>query len=506
MKRYGKKLRRLVSACLLAVWMGCLLSASVFAKTEEYSIKLDEEKTNYVFEIQWENTEKQPDVTLTAPSGKTYNLENMPDADAGEGELLFYFPKAEKGEWKVKISGDGLGAVTLDSGVMPGRMNITSFQASVSGDKGTASWKIEDSEEDLTLEIWAAPDPVNYGGERIASLRGKASGNSEFSLSELDSGDYYLYLKAIGSGGIYAYQYDDTRISYRRGDSLPKLSGVQARMMDDDVWLTWDLSEEADSYRVMVWDENGEVLADENVTQTADWYVEIPQDLNTAEAAVAAVRYGRTGDFQRYTVTRGNFDSVTVTFPEGDQLNTKSVQVNVAFTGNYTVSAALNGELLCEDSKEAGNYRVDMEEGDNRVAFYIKDENGNVRTYGKDLHIDATPPQLSILHDLNGRSTSDDHVYLEGHTEGGAVLTLNGETVETQAGYFSILCGLRIGSNTFELVAADGAGNQTRYTATVERPWFSAEALVWILCIAVGVVLLVVYVILFIRGRRKRKA
>ena len=277
-------------------------------------------------------------------------------------------------------------------------------------------------------------------------------------------------------------------------------------MMDDDVWLTWDLSEEADSYRVMVWDENGEVLADENVTQTADWYVEIPQDLNTAEAAVAAVRYGRTGDFQRYTVTRGNFDSVTVTFPEGDQLNTKSVQVNVAFTGNYTVSAALNGELLCEDSKEAGTYRVDMEEGDNRVAFYIKDENGNVRTYGKDLHIDATPPQLSILHDLNGRSTSDDHVYLEGHTEGGAVLTLNGETVETQAGYFSIRCGLRIGSNTFELVAADGAGNQTRYTATVERPWFSAEALVWILCIAVGVVLLVVYVILFIRGRRKRKA
>lgn len=179
MKRYGKKLRRLVSACLLAVWMGCLLSASVFAKTEEYSINLDEEKTNYVFEIQWENTEKQPDVTLTAPSGKTYNLENMPDADAGEGELLFYFPKAEKGEWKVKISGDGLGAVTLDSGVMPGRMNITSFQVSVSGDKGTASWKIEDSEEDLTLEIWAAPDPVNYGGERIASLRGKASGNRD---------------------------------------------------------------------------------------------------------------------------------------------------------------------------------------------------------------------------------------------------------------------------------------------------------------------------------------
>lgn len=94
--------------------------------------------------------------------------------------------------------------------------------------------------------------------------------------------------------------------------------------------------------------------------------------------------------------------------------------------------------MLVEGSSQSGNYRVDMEEGDNRLSFYVTDSLGNIRTFGKDVHVDVTAPQLSVLRDLNGQSTSENHVFLEGHTEGGAVLTLNGKTVDTQNGYFSI--------------------------------------------------------------------
>lgn len=107
---------------------------------------------------------------------------------------------------------------------------------------------------------------------------------------------------------------------------------------------------------------------------------------------------------------------MTVTFPEGEAVNTKTVYVQVAFTGDYTVSAALNGEMLAQDSDKAGDYRVDMDEGDNRLSFYVADTAGNIRSFGKDLHVDVTPPQLSILEDLNGQSTAESHVYLEGHT------------------------------------------------------------------------------------------
>src|SRR5699024_8391414 len=119
---------------------------------------------------------------------------------------------------------------------------------------------------------WATTDPVNFGGERLSSQRGKASDKGEFSLSGLDSGDYYLYLKAIGTGGVFACQYSDDRVSWRRDDALPKLSNVKARMLDDDVWITWDEMEEADSYRVMVFDPStGEMLEDETVTDVTSW-------------------------------------------------------------------------------------------------------------------------------------------------------------------------------------------------------------------------------------------
>lgn len=146
-----------------------------------------------------------------------------------------------------------------------------------------------------------------------------------------------------------------------------------------------------------------------------------------------------------------------------------------------------------------------MDEGDNRLSFYVADTAGNIRSFGKDLHVDVTPPQLSILEDLNGQSTAESHVYLEGHTEGGAALTLNGKPVETKNGYFSVRCSLSVGKNRLELLATDAAGNQASYSAVVERPWFSAQILLWVLCIAVAAALLVIYGVLFIRARRRKK-
>lgn len=513
MMAYATPHRRTARAGLLSVALFLttvfllVFATPVLAKTGEYEIRLDEAKENYVFSIQWENSEESADVVITSPSGKSYNQENMPQAQAGNGELLFWFASAEAGTWKVTITGEGLGTVTLDSGVMPGRMDIASFTVQITGETGVASWDIRDSEENLRLEIWAAPDPVNYGGTRLSSVRGERTGQCEFSLSGLESGDYYLYLKAIGSGDIFACQYGEGLVSWRQENALPKLDGVRARMLDEELWLSWEESKDASEYRVRVYDgSTGELLTDESVEKgETQWFGELPASITTVEATVAACRYRNIGDFERYTVTRGHFENVSVTFPEEELVNTKTVYVQVAFDGDYTVSAALNGEMVTEGSATAGNYRVDMDEGDNRLSFYVMDPTGNIRSFGKDLHVDVTAPQLSILRDLNGQSTSDSYVYLEGHTEGGANLTLNGEPVETQNGYFSVRCPLSPGKNRLELLATDAAGNQSAYSAVVKRPWFSAQILLWVLCIAVAVALVAAYTILFIRARRKKK-
>lgn len=66
-------------------------------------------------------------------------------------------------------------------------------------------------------------------------------------------------------------------------------------------------------------------------------------------------------------------------------------------------------------------------------------------------------------------------------------------------------CSLSVGKNRLELLATDAAGNQASYSAVVERPWFSAQILLWVLCIAVAAALLVIYGVLFIRARRRKK-
>ena len=122
----------LIFLFLAAVFL-LTLSPKAAAKTGEYEIRLDEAKENYVIAIQWENSDQQADVVITSPSNKSYNKDNLPQAEAGDGELMFWFASAEAGTWTVTITGEGLGTVTLDSGGMPGRMDLASFTVQIPG-------------------------------------------------------------------------------------------------------------------------------------------------------------------------------------------------------------------------------------------------------------------------------------------------------------------------------------------------------------------------------------
>lgn len=72
-------------------------------------------------------------------------------------------------------------------------------------------------------------------------------------------------------------------------------------------------------------------------------------------------------------------------------------------------------------------------------------------------------------------------------------------------GYFNIRCDLSLGENQVTLIAKDAAGNETQYTAVITRTVQGGHAMYWIIGGAVFLVLLVLYLILFIRGVKRRK-
>lgn len=503
-KQFLRHLSCLLTAALLAVFLPAF---TAFAKSEDFTVDVPENASDYIFDIVWDNAGAAADVSLKAPDGTVYNTQNMPEADVGDGELLFYFEAPAAGSWVVTVTGEGLGDVSINAGRQPGSMQITSFTLTVADGQAQAAWSVADSEPQLNFELFATTDPANLGGVSLGTVSGDAAGSGTFSLGGLDSGDYYFYLKATGTDGIFSTRYaDGGSFSWRAAGALPALQGVQARMLDDELWLTWQPSEDADTYRVMAYDaDTGAVLYDETVDGDSQWSADISTDVQHIQAAVAAVSSGTTGNFTRVDVTRSAFDGVSVTFPPEGQINTRAITVQVAFSGSYTVSAALNGETLCEGSQKSGDYRVEMEDGDNRVSFYITDGAGNIRTFGADYHVDTAPPALSVVNDLDGTSTGEGHVWLSGLTEGGAVLRMNGREVDTQNGYFNIRCPLHFGKNTLTLTATDGAGNEAQYTAVVRRPLLGAAALRWGVCIAAFAALSAVYLTIFIRGRKKNR-
>jgi hypothetical protein len=149
-----------------------------------------------------------------------------------------------------------------------------------------------------------------------------------------------------------------------------------------------------------------------------------------------------------------------------------------------------------------------LENGMNRIRFRLVDESGTMKDYETRIQLDSEPPQLAVTEDLNGTVTQGDYVYISGYTETGATLKLNDREITQENGFFNEKFMLSGGDNTIVLSAVDPAGNESRYQAVVRKGSVEEEKdiLSWIIAGSVFLVLLVIYIIVFVKGNRRKKA
>src|SRR5699024_8942266 len=136
------------------------------------------------------------------------------------------------------------------------------------------------------------------------------------------------------------------------------------------------------------------------------------------------------GRFDVFEISADSAVEASVAYPEEQATNQSVIFAEVSYSGNCTVSATRNGELLMENETAQGRYEIHLLEGDNAVVFLITDEAGNTASFLKDIYLDSTPPQLSLKRNLDKISTGESYIYVEGYTEAGVTLTCNGEPVE----------------------------------------------------------------------------
>ena len=480
-------------------------SGVVYAETKEGTINIGEGYQTGAFIITWDNEEVKGTVTITAPDGTVYSAKKTPDYVSEDfGMATVGVPKVPAGEWKVKVSGVNLGTIHVEFGRLPGAMNIDSFTVAASGAKGTASLSVSDSEPEVQIEIFADTDTTGFDGERVFSQYGAPNGKFELDLSGLPSGEYHFYV-VLTKDGTWSREYASEPYSYHSPTADKKIAAVGGNY-NGGYYLRWEFDpDNSRNYLVRVWDEDMNLVASEELDDENFYYNDFDADQNKVYMAVT-YSYGNC-DYDLIEADKTAGVDGNVIFDIDDSITNRGfIEAEVTFNGNMQLICYLNGENKLEESK-TGTYRIELVEGSNNVTFELTDDKGNMQDFVKEISLDTYPPQLSISNDINGTVTPDDHIYVSGYTETGAVLTINGEKVELENSFFNHKAGLTDGKNEIIVVARDKAGNESRYKASVERNDVKEkkENRGWLIAGIAGGVLLLLYIFMFIRAKRRDK-
>lgn len=475
----------------------------VNAETGNIEVNITEECKNCLFKVQWENKDKEAIIEIISPDGQRFSEAAAPERITKDtGKIYINVGDIDAGKWIVNVSGEGLGKVTADAGELPANVSIDNFTISPSNDGITANWKVSNWSENLHIQIFADNNKEGYDGIKVVDTWAINSNEITFEPNGLTNGYYFYYICISDSLGVFLYKYTDIAIKSENINAVTELTNIKACMLNSDIYVSW--SGDVENYKVMVYDPNTMELLDEVETKELSYVLPMPERYSEVKVGVAVNTNGQLGKYTLYDVSNESLPDATVTFPDGEYTNLNSIIVNVTFKGNCTISATLNDELKIDNSATAGDYRISLAEGENSIAFIVRAENGNMRTYIKNIYVDTTPPQLALNNDLNNIRTTNKFVYLQGYSEAGVSLTCNGNIITMLNNYFSYNYPLHVGKNEIVLSAKDLAGNETKYTAMVIHPLIGSKEFVYIIIGVIGLILLVFYSMVFVKGVKGR--
>jgi len=196
----------------------------------------------------------------------------------------------------------------------------------------------------------------------------------------------------------------------------------------------------------------------------------------------------------------------------GDRYCTSSA-VEVSITASELSTFSLAGGIQLARGTRV-QQRFDLVEGPNTLEIYIVDVAGNqAQTFKQRVEVDTTPPTISISTPPSGYRTKEDVVTIQGSTDEGTTLKINGETVTLgSGGSFRHVMALVDGRNEFTIEAVDAMGNSETATLSVlrdsevvteETSTTGATVTGFVLGLVVGIVLMVAFTYVRARGGAK---
>lgn len=501
-----KKLISLMAVLLLAL---SLNQFSAYAEDKATQVTIDKDISNCVFQISWENSDKNASVVLKSPDGREYGKKATPNVyNETKGSVVIFVGSAKAGVWSVNISGESLGKVTVSGGELPKYIQITKFNAvKTADDKITITWAAKNSSGSISYSVFADTSDKGRSGVQVANFGDAAQGSREIQIENLSTGDYYFYLRAEDGNVLPDYLYCSTKIHIVNKSIPETVQGVTASMVNGDIFVKWQPPEGASAYRVMFFETgSGKLLFSSDTDK--NWYsYPAPADSDKLDVGVAVVKGELSGSFSKISVPLKVDFNAKVGLPESKNINSKKIIVPVKFPEGYKLDIFNNGKYLIQDQIKAGDYSVALEDGENHLGFVITDSKGNKKSYEGIYYVDTYPPQLQMTADLNGKHFTSPNIYIPGKTEPSAKVKINGRNVSVgKSGSFSFKLRMMPGKNKITIISSDLAGNQSKivFTATFDvlGSWLFYAGII----LAIFLALSIYYAIVFFRAGKKRTA
>ena len=159
-----------------------------------------------------------------------------------------------------------------------------------------------------------------------------------------------------------------------------------------------------------------------------------------------------------------------ITRPEYDYMITNEVEYQIEGVTAPDVTLTVEGTNVEVDEDGTWATVVQLGSGENTIAVVARDILGNKAEEVVHLILDTEPPSLIVLFPLDGYITEEDSVTVDGRTDVGASVTVNGEEVAIDdKGLFSKKVDLEIGVKNITVVSTDQAGNKAKVVISVER-------------------------------------
>lgn len=184
--------------------------------------------------------------------------------------------------------------------------------------------------------------------------------------------------------------------------------------------------------------------------------------------------------------------SANITVPGGGLPLNRSI---VTFTG-LTESGVIVSSRDCAVTQEGTDFQLacNLVAGPNFMTIELRDRAGNVRKMVLNVTVDLEA-SFRLDRPMNYTSTIEGSIRVEGRSEPGAVVSVNGQNVSPAAdGSFTCVVRLKMGPNVIMIEVLDPAGNSASYQIVVYRTEPVPADTGWLVFFGVGAIIILAVV------------